>query len=69
MWWKSAPVEVHRVGGVARSLANYVIYLFYPNVVEVCSFRGAQSWWGERLACMNVRVSLLLGVVVVKCLC
>jgi hypothetical protein len=24
-----------------------------PDVVELCSFKGVQSWWGAALACLR----------------
>jgi hypothetical protein len=29
------------------------IYILYCKVVEVYACRGAQTWWGARLACMR----------------
>jgi hypothetical protein len=34
------------------------IYVTYPKVVEVCSFRGVRSWWGGSLAWMAHSLSI-----------
>ena len=35
-----------------------IIYVIYSEVVEVCSFRGARSWWGGSLAWMAHSLSI-----------
>jgi hypothetical protein len=39
---------------VRYCLIYYInIHVVYSKVVEVRSFRGDQSWWGDQLACMT----------------